>query len=334
MGITIIGSLNYDLVTYTNKIPNAGETIRANLFETHTGGKGLNQTVAIAKLKHPDSNYGIKMVGNVGDDSFGKELVDILKQNNVNIDDIGILSDVKTGIATILVEQQNGGQNRILITEGANGKTDYSLEQLKSIFNNVSNNEEQFVVLQHEIPNPISIMSLLKNNFPTYKIVFNPSPFQPLNKGDWLLIDVLIVNEIEALQIVNSVYSKDEIAKHESEINHDFVKGYTTLCEKFQKHLVNKDGLSAVIITLGSKGVLYSSKDQPIVEYQPAKSGITVVDTTGAGDTFLGAVVTQLHQQSSLKEAIDFATSASSITIQRNGAAESIPVYSEVVSRH
>lgn len=331
MGITVIGSLNYDLVTYTDRIPDGGETMRANVFETHTGGKGLNQAIAIARLKQEDSEYAVKMVGNVGDDSFGVELMKILKENKIETSDVGVLSDVKTGIATILVEQKKGSQNRILITEGANGKTVYKDEALENIFVKYEN-EKQFVVLQHEIPDPCSIIRWIKKKHPKYQVVFNPSPFQPLNKEDWLLIDVLIVNEIEALQIVRSVYTQNEITKHENDIKENFINGYKILCQKFQNFLVNHhSSIATVIITLGANGALFSSRDHPNVGYAPACSNVTVVDTTGAGDTFIGACVTQLYQNTRLEKVIDFATSASSITIQNKGAAESIPYYNDVL---
>ncbi|CCE61338.1 hypothetical protein TPHA_0A02550 [Tetrapisispora phaffii CBS 4417] len=332
MGITVVGSLNYDLVTYTNRVPNAGETIRADIFETHTGGKGLNQAIAISKLRQEGSNYLVRMVGNVGQDSFGTELIDILEKNDVDCSNVGRIADVKTGIATILVEKEKG-QNRILITEGANGKTIFTDSQMNQIFKVEQANDCEFVVFQHEIPDPCSIMKWLKKHRPNHQIIFNPSPFQPLQKEDWSLIDILIVNEIEAMQIVESIYSKEEAERFAEKIKKDFIDGYKVLCQKFQQSIVNTsdNSLGAVIITLGSEGVLFLSKDHVTVGYYPACSNIEVIDTTGAGDTFLGAVVTQLYQSISLEQAMKFATTASSITIQHKGAAESIPLYNDVL---
>lgn len=330
MGISVVGSLNYDLVTYTDAIPAGGETIRANDFQTHTGGKGLNQTIAIAKLKQPAAKYKVNMVGNVGEDSFGDELIDILKQHNVDVSRIGKLSEVKTGVATILVEQ-NTGQNRILITAGANGKSVYTDEQLQNIFPlDGSSTEKQMIVFQQEIPDPCSIMRWLRKERKNCQIVFNPSPFKAIDRKDWSLVDILVVNEVESLQIIETVFPDAEVHKIKEDIDRDFIEGYKKVCEVLQTECIDSSGCGIVIITLGAKGVLFSSKQNPTVEYRDSERNIKVVDTTGAGDTFLGAFVTQYYQGADIRTAIEFSTKASSLTIQKPGAAESIATYDEV----
>ena len=307
MGITVIGSLNYDLVTYTDRIPEAGETFKANSFETHTGGKGLNQTVAISKLKQIDAGYKIQMVGNVGKDAFGEQLLGYLKKNNVETSNVGTQSDVSTGVATILVEEKMSGQNRILITEGANGKTTYTDDELAKIFNNDDDSESNhMIVFQHEIPDPVSMMKWFNANKKNYTIVYNPSPFHPLQKEDWSLFDVLVVNEIESLQIIKNIYPQNYVDMVETSIKNGFVEAYFKICEELQKNVMNATKLAIVIITLGSQGVLFSSAENQTVQYLPAIQVEKVVDTTGAGDTFLGGVVTQLYQGKSLKQAIQF----------------------------
>lgn len=332
MGVVVVGSLNYDLVTYTDRVPDAGETFPANSFETHTGGKGLNQTVAIAKLKDANSSYKVKMVGNVGDDSFGEQLVSYLNKNGVDTTDVKTHPDVSSGVATILVEEKHNGQNRILITQGANGKTVYTNQQLANIFSDENCAQDSMVVFQHEIPDPVAIMRWINENKPGYRVVYNPSPFHPLNKEDWLLCDILVVNEIESLQIIENVYNELYVAEVKKSIKKDFVGAYKSICEKLQKDTLDQKRSAVVIITLGSEGVLFSSAEHPDVEYLPAITVPKVLDTTGAGDTFLGGVVTQLYQKATLKEAIQFSTYASSITIQHPGAAESIPHFPEVVA--
>lgn len=327
MSIIIIGSLNFDLVTFVNKAPQAGETIRANKFETHCGGKGLNQCIATAKLKDPKGQFVVKMVGNVGKDSFGDTLLNILKQHDVNVCNVGQLDNVPTGVATIIVEENNG-QNRILIVAGANGKTEYTDKQLSLMFPDLNSNT--MVVLQQEIPNSPGIMEWFKKERQNYQIVFNPSPFQPLDVKTWQLVDVLIVNEIESMQIIENVFDKTKYQELSDMIQTDFKEGYHEVCKLLQEHCVNPNTDSKVIITLGSHGVLFSSKHDSEVKFRPAITNVKVVDTTGAGDTFLGALVTQLYQDSSLEEAIEFSTKASSITIQHEGAAESIPRFKDI----
>ncbi|QLQ78806.1 hypothetical protein HG537_0B01540 [Torulaspora globosa] len=333
MSITVVGSLNYDLVTYTDRLPEAGETFRANSFETHAGGKGLNQTVAIARLREPGSESVLRMVGNVGEDMFGQELVDLLVENGVDCKEVKKVRGVSTGVATILVEERDGGQNRILLSEGANGKTVYGPDELSRIFSGTScEGEKHYVVFQHEIPDPCSVMSWLKVNRPEFQIVFNPSPFKRLELEAWKKVDILIVNEIEALQIVEAVFPEQEFESYRDMIANDFIGSYRKLCLEFQRKVVSQTNSATVVITLGSQGSLFCSKDHPQVGYAPSITGINVVDTTGAGDTFLGSLVSQLHTGASLEDAIKFSTRASSLTIQKKGAAESIPTFSEVMS--
>ncbi|CCD22229.1 putative ribokinase NDAI_0A00710 [Naumovozyma dairenensis CBS 421] len=333
MGITIVGSLNYDLVTYTDRVPDSGETFRANHFETHAGGKGLNQTIATARMKDPKANYKVKMVGNVGKDSFGEQLLDILRKNNVDVANVGILPNVMTGIATILVEQKDGsGQNRIIITQGANGKSTYESGKLENIFPTDSSDRKQMVIFQQEIPNPTSIIHWLNKNRPTYEIVFNPSPFEPISAEDWHLVDVLIVNEVEAVQILETIYNNEEIKNYKSAIEKDFVEGYEKICSVLQKTLVSQSKSAIVVTTLGSKGALFCSKDHPTVGFVPSCKVDSIVDTTGAGDTFLGSLVTQLYQGQDLEKAMKFSTVASSLSIQKRGAAESMPTFEDVQS--
>lgn len=333
MSISIVGSLNYDLVTYADSIPAPGETIRANSFQTHTGGKGLNQAIAIAKLKRPDSFYDIRMIGTVGRDNFGFELIHILQEHHVDVSQVVIHPTEKTGVATILVEKKTG-QNRILITAGANGESVYNDDQLEAIFPETlkNNNEDRHMVLfQQEIPNPCSIMKWLKRERKNYDIVFNPSPFKSIEIDNWNLIDILIVNEVESLQIIESVLENNIVAEIKKEIRTNFMKGYEEICIILQKRCVNPKGPGIVIITLGAKGVLFLSKEQREVKFREPVKNIKVIDTTGAGDTFLGAFITQYYQGIDIVKAVEFSTKASCLTIQNPGASESIATYSEVI---
>lgn len=329
MGITVIGSINYDLVTYVDVVPGGGETIRANSFETHTGGKGCNQCIAIGRLRDPKEHYKVKMVGNVGKDTFGEQLLGTLRQEGVDVSDVGQLDGVSTGTATILVEESQGGQNRILIVKGANGESKYTAQQLGAFFQS-SEDDREFVVFQQEIPDADVSMKWIHDNVKNSTIVFNPSPFQSIDRQNWSAVDVLVVNEIEALQVISDLEGSSVSEDFKNSANADFIGTYSKITEHLQKNLVNHRSLAAVIVTLGSKGVLFASKENPKAEYVDAIHNIKVVDSTGAGDTFLGAVVTQLYEGKPLPKAIQFATLSSSLAIQKNGAAESIPTHSDV----
>ncbi|CAI4056705.1 putative ribokinase SKDI_03G1030 [Saccharomyces kudriavzevii IFO 1802] len=329
MGITVIGSLNYDLDTFTDRLPDAGETFRANRFETHAGGKGLNQAVAIGKLKRPSSNYSVRMIGNVGNDAFGEQLKGVLNDSSVDTTHVSTCEGISTGTATILIEEKSGGQNRILIVEGANGKTVYDSRQLSRIFPE-DKVEEEYVVFQHEIPDPISIIKWLHENRPNFRVVYNPSPFKAMDREDWELIDLLVVNEIEALQILETIFDYKFVEEIKERISDDFIGEYRKVCEVLHKTLIDHKKKGTVVMTLGSRGVLFCSYEDPRVQFLPAIKDVCVVDTTGAGDTFLGALVTQLYQGEKLPVAIKFSTLASSLTIQKKGAAESMPAFESV----
>lgn len=324
--ITIIGSLNYDLVSYTDKVPGAGETFQANSFENHLGGKGLNEALACARL----GTSKVRMIGKVGSDSFGKELVQALVDSNVDTTHVETLENISTGVAVIMVE--TSGENRILITAGANGQLKPAAEEYEEFF--ADSTEGDFVVLQNEYPHTIESIEWIKTNKPAINIAYNPSPFYGelitpsiLNK-----VDLLIVNEGEALDVANSLLSDAEMEQFRTTISTDKVKGFGGLAQKLQT-TVDQKNTSAVIITMGSLGSVYTCKGQS-PQFEESKKVYKVIDTTGAGDTFFGGVVLQLTLGVKLAQAVSFATMASSLAIQKKGAAESIPTLQEMQNVH
>ncbi|SCU95975.1 LAFA_0G03510g1_1 [Lachancea sp. 'fantastica'] len=329
--ISVCGSLNYDLVTFTGRVPEAGETISAGRFETHAGGKGLNQTVAIRRLLDDADAAQVEIIGHVGNDAFGAQLKDLLTSNGIDTDKVRVLEDgTSTGVATILVEQ-NTGQNRILISEGANGRTKFSNAELEELFPRLPESSgSSFVVFQNEIPGTIEIMHWLAQNRSSLKIAYNPSPYKEISRSDWALVDLLVVNEIEAFQVLRSTLSEKEVTDLQKATQEDLVSGYKQVATQLRVLLSIENSMGAVVVTLGEKGCVFCSGESPETQYIPACSVPQVIDTTGAGDTFLGGVVSQLCTQHTLSEAVLFATRASSLSIQRSGAAESIPLHEEV----
>lgn len=321
MSITIIGSLNYDLVTFTDRVPAGGETIQANSFENHLGGKGLNESVACARLSSPSTK--VRMVGNIGSDSFGKELKGALVDSGVETTHISTIEGKSSGVAVILVESD--GENRILITAGANEDLRPTPEDYTKIF--PENSSNHFVLLQNEYPHTLQSVEWLKKNRSSINICYNPSPFKPQLIEQQILskVDLLIVNEGEALDAARSLLNKDELVEFEKQ--EDKVKLYSTLAEKLQK-IVSQDNAATVIITMGSLGCVFQSRTES--GFQKSEKVAKVVDTTGAGDTFFGGVVLRLVEGSTLAEAIKFATKASSLVIQKKGAVESIPKLQEM----
>ncbi|GEQ72065.1 hypothetical protein JCM33374_g5751 [Metschnikowia sp. JCM 33374] len=324
--ITIIGSLNYDLVTFTDKVPEGGETFQANSFENHLGGKGLNETLACARLSQ-NGGSGVRMVGNVGADAFGRELKQALIDAKVDTKYVRTIDNQSSGVAVILVE--TSGENRILITAGANGDLKPTNEDFETYFKD-SNAEGDFVILQNEFPYTLESIEWIKSHKPTINIAYNPSPFnkefittQTLEK-----IDFLIVNEGEALDVAQCILNEVEIAKFHDTIQKDRVEGYGLLASKLQSKLDQKN-TSTVVITMGSLGSVFvnNGRDPKFIKSQKVEK---VIDTTGAGDTFFGGVISQLRSNEDIEKAVTFATAASGLAIQRKGAAEGIPHFGDV----
>lgn len=385
--ITIIGSLNYDLVTYTNKVPQGGETYQANSFETHVGGKGLNESIAVAKLTPKnsvllsstassssssstttsgDGDGAIRMVGKIGDDSFGQQLKQFLIDNKVNVDHVHTVNNQTSGVAVILVEEETG-ENRILITLGANGELKLDEKEYESIFpkttGSITTTKEgeggylSFVILQNEYPDTVKSINWIKSNRPQLNIAYNPSPFKSelITKELLSKIDLLIVNEGEALDVANHLlknsHQQDLIDKinqiNKSNVTNSTGDNHTVLVEVFLKlaielqKLINPDNIQIIVITMGSKGSIYIAKNsgggsggggsQTTPQFIKSRKVEKVIDTTGAGDTFFGAIVLNLALGKLIDYAIKFATTASSLTIQKKGAAEGIPSYEEVM---
>lgn len=324
--ITVIGSLNYDLVTYTDRVPEGGETAQANSFENHLGGKGLNEAIAVARLSPTDSPVSIKMIGNIGDDSFGKELKQALVDAKVDVKYVKTIENLSSGVAVILVEQPSG-ENRILITAGANGQLKPTEEEYTTYFPDPE--EQGFVILQNEYPNTVESINWLKTYRPHLNISYNPSPFRPEIINDILSkIDLLIVNEGEALDVAKCLLSSEEIGLFNKTIEQEKVKGFGDLASKLTK-LINPENINAIIITMGSAGAVFASKNEG-PKFEKSIKVDSVVDTTGAGDTFFGGVVLQLALGSSLDDSVKFATKASGLVIQKKGAVESIPTIDKV----
>lgn len=383
--ITIIGSLNYDLVTYTNKVPQGGETYQANSFETHVGGKGLNESIAVAKLtpknslllsstssstttSSGDGDGAIRMVGKIGDDSFGQQLKQFLIDNKVNVDHVHTVNNQTSGVAVILVEEETG-ENRILITLAANGELKLDDKEYESIFpkttgsitTTTTTTKEgeggylSFVILQNEYPDTVKSINWIKSNRPQLNIAYNPSPFKSelITKELLSKIDLLIVNEGEALDVANHLlknsHQQDLIDKinqiNKSNVTNSTGNNHTLLVEVFLKlaielqKLINPDNVQIIVITMGSKGSIYIAKNsgggsggsQTTPQFIKSRKVEKVIDTTGAGDTFFGAIVLNLALGKLIDYAIKFATTASSLTIQKKGAAEGIPSYEEVM---
>lgn len=294
--VVVVGSLNMDLVTQTERVPMMGETLTGTAFCTVCGGKGGNQAFAAARL-----GGNVTMLGCVGDDVFGQALIDSLKEQGVDCERIKVCEGCESGTASITVCE---GDNSIIIIPGANGKV--SKEYVKK--QETVLKEADFIILQLEIP--METIAYVIDFAYQHKIpvMLNPAPAKPLPEEVLAKISYLIMNETECEFYTGAVVDSIEGAKN----------GVRLLKEK---------GISHAIVTLGSQGSVYDMDER--ICHEPARK-VVAVDSTAAGDTFTAAIVVSLLEGKNMQEAVRFATAASSITVTRVGAQTSIPSRSEV----
>ena len=294
--IAVVGSINMDLVVNTDEIPKIGETLIGNELLQIPGGKGANQGITIAKLKKE-----MTFLGKVGNDSFGETLLESMGSAGANIDHIEKI-DGPSGIAVINVDKE--GQNNITVIPGANNEvdTEYILKN-KAVFE-----KAELVLFQLEIPIETVKFSLkLAKEFGKITVL-NPAPAQELDDEMIGNIDILIPNEYELERISKvKVTDKDSI-----------LKAANVLLGK---------GVKKLIVTLGSQGVLYI--DQQGHEFYKAYK-VKVVDTTGAGDSFIGGFVASYVEDGNIGQAIEMGQKVAALCIQKIGAQSSLPTLEEV----
>jgi len=291
-GLKIVnfGSLNIDKVYSVPHFVSAGETLSSTNYEEFPGGKGLNQSIALAK-----AGAEVYHAGKIGKD--GLFLKDILSESNVNIDWIDEIGNT-TGHAIIQVS--SSGENCILLFGGAN--KEITIDQINHILANFS--QDDLLLLQNEINNLEYIVE--KAHQKGLKIVLNPSPIdETMIKLDFSKIDYLILNEIEAKAITGE-----------------------NMNDKIFQKLLSLNNQLKIVLTLGTEGVIYKDSVQ---EHRQPSYKVDAVDTTAAGDTFLGYFLSQISQHTDIKKSLQIAAKAASIAVTRKGAASSIPTWQEVI---
>ena len=296
-GILVIGSANMDLVISTERFPNPGETIFGKKFDMFPGGKGANQAVCCAKL-------GSKtlFIGKMGNDDFCKRISMNLKQAGVELQHLLIDNEESTGTALITVDQS--GENKIIVIPGSNMKlSPFDIEKKKNLFSQV-----KVVIAQLEIPIDTVLKSatLAKKNEATF--ILNPAPAQELPEKLFSLVDYLTPNETE-LEILSGIIINNEAS-----------------IEKAARILLKK-GVKNVIVTIGERGAILVNKERK--EIFPSNK-VKVVDTTGAGDAFNGALAFALLNGEDIDKAVLLANLVASYCITKMGAQSSMPKLEEI----
>ena len=311
--ITVIGSINIDIITRTSRIPAAGETIISQSFDTGHGGKGANQAVACARLsRKKDDELGeveVRMDGAVGADTFGEELIHGLRANGVTTTGIHRIQGERTGAAVVIVEEQTG-ENRILMSPNAN----YSLRP--SAYVQISGQLPNLIVLQLEIPLDTTLQILQTAQRMGIDVLLNPAPAQTLPKEAYSAVTHFVVNESEAAIITSSV---------------DMNPSWTEWGDHFERLVALS--VHHIIITLGGAGVIYlDTYEQKVWRFNAEK--VDVIDTTAAGDTFVGAYAIAAMANAKTgwhtAAAVEWANTVAAKTVERRGAQSAIPWLDEV----
>ncbi|KQZ87881.1 ribokinase [Pseudomonas sp. Root562] len=295
--VVVIGSLNMDLVTRAPRLPRGGETLIGESFATVSGGKGANQAVAAARL-----GAQVSMVGCVGSDAYGKELREALLAEQIDCQAVSTVEG-SSGVALIVVDDNS--QNTIVIVAGANGAL---TPALIGCFDAVLQAAD-VIICQLEVPD-VTVGHALKRARELGKVVIlNPAPAsQPLPTDWYANIDYLIPNESEASALSGLAVESRQSAEAAA----------TRLIEM---------GAGKVIITLGAEGSLFA--DGKSCAHFPAPA-VKAIDTTAAGDTFVGGFAAALAGGQSEAEAIRFGQIAAALSVTRAGAQPSIPTLSDV----
>jgi len=293
--ILVVGSLNADLVVQVPRFPQPGETISGSDLQIIPGGKGANQAVAAAR-----QGSSVSMLGRVGNDSFGPELIHNLKQNNVETSYVQIDPGSATGTAIIAVDAT--GQNNIVLSPGGNGQvrpTDVA---------NVSFSDYKLLLLQLEIPLEAVTSAAQRARESGLRVLLNPAPARSLPEELISLSDFILPNESELSLLTNQPV-------------HDI-----SSAEKAAKTLL-AGGAQNVIVTLGANGALIVNKD--IKKHIPSFD-VHVVDTTAAGDAFIGGFASALLSNKSLEEAVRYGCACGALATTKFGAQPSLPTREEV----
>jgi len=290
--VVVVGSLNMDLVLRVARSPEAGETLIGRDFATMPGGKGANQAVACARL-----GSRVLMVGRVGADAFGRDLREAMRADGIDSTFVSTDDHAATGVAMILVEDT--GQNRIVVASGANATL--AAPHLDAAAASIE--QAALMILQLEVPLATVEDAIGIARRASVPVLLNPAPAQALPDRLWPAIDYLVPNETEAALLAGCPVTDPQSAAAAAAV-------------------FRARGVRHVLVTLGEQGVLIAGPGgtQHVPAF-PAQS----VDTTAAGDTFIGGFATGLLEGMNLEQATRLGQQAAAFCVARLGAQPSIP---------
>lgn len=294
--VFVAGSINMDVVVTAERHPKVGETIAGKEVLYFPGGKGANQAVSAAK-----QGVLTTLIGRLGEDTFGRELRTFLAAQSI---DLGLVKDtagVHTGTAVITVANSD---NTIVVVPGANGLVDAADVAAASLA------KDDVAVSQFEIPLPAISAFFRRARASGATTILNPAPARAVGEELLALVDILVLNETELSLLTGAELGENDELMY-------FIEAARPL----------RSNDRSICITLGRRGVLALVGGEAMLI--PARK-VKAIDTTGAGDCFVGALAAGLAQGTPIREALTYANAAASICVQRMGAAPSMPTAAEV----
>ena len=314
-GIVVLGGINMDLVTYSERFPSPGETVAGHRFLTYAGGKGANQAVAAARMGGRTA-----MVGQVGDDLFGPQLLDGLQAAGVDVSGVAVAEGETSGIAVIGID--GSAQNRIVQVLGANSTCGPA--QVAAVA--AALEDAQVLMLQLEVPVEVSLAVAREAKSRGKTVILDPGPVRPFPEELLQLADVITPNETEAEALVGFPVHIREDGGVDS--NEPAGRAAAELLRR---------GAGVAIIKLGAQGAVFATGWQGEESAFPVRFlghqtafPVEAVDTVAAGDAFNGALAVALAEGMDLKRAVLLACAAGALAVTTTGAQDSMPTRAAV----
>ncbi|MFC4660693.1 ribokinase [Oceanobacillus aidingensis] len=297
--ISVVGSINMDVVTYVDNFPQRGQTVFGEKIVEFSGGKGANQAIAVAKQEKE-----VTLIGCIGEDKHGESMMDVLQTNQVDTTFLKKLPNTDSGKTSIIVEQS--AENTIIYVPGANNDLQpaYVRESIQK------QSDCEILLIQLETPYDVALAAMQTAREQGIKVVLDPCP--AIHVTDELLkyVDLILPNEQEIIDITGEAVKDEKTAQ----------RAVASLKEK---------GVRSGILKLGGKGLFVFIDDE--LTFVEAIQ-VNAVDTVGAGDCFAGAIVSALTDRLSLMEAAKYANAVAALKVTKKGAQIGIPTLEEITA--
>ncbi len=311
--VVVVGSLNVDLVARVERLPRSGETVTGSDLERTPGGKGLNQAVAAAR-----AGVAVVMAGSVGDDEHGRWLREVAAAEGI---DVGPVATVMAATGTALITVGGEGANTIVVSPGANGETG---GEVPGALEALALGPGDVVLGQAEIPVEAVLAASRAGRAAGATTIVNQAPFRPLGDELWSLVDVLVVNETELAELLAAADGGELVVDEDGPVE----AAHASAVAAAAGLLTSRPGPGSLVVTLGRAGAVVVPADGSAA-CVPGRT-VVAVDTVGAGDCLAGWLAAGVAEGLAVGPALERAVLASSLAVQRTGAATAMPHRIEV----